>query len=59
MASCCFRVAGWPSAASDSSTAFAQITRDYGRLPKTMARLHFVIFAMLVLVHAPPITQST
>ncbi|MFP3277371.1 MAG: IS5/IS1182 family transposase, partial [Paraburkholderia sp.] len=32
--------------------------RDYERLPETLASLHFVVFAMLTLVHAVPIIQS-
>ncbi len=35
---------------------FRQLTRDYERLPETLAGLHFVVFAMLV--HALPIIQS-
>lgn len=31
---------------------------DYERLPETMAGLHFVVFAMLMLVHAAPIMKS-
>lgn len=33
--------------------------RDYERLPKTSAGLRFVVFAMLMLVHAGPIMQIT
>jgi transposase len=32
--------------------------RDYERLPETLAGLHFVVFAILMLVHAAPIIQS-
>ncbi|KPD14611.1 hypothetical protein ADM96_38525, partial [Burkholderia sp. ST111] len=35
-----------------------QNPRDYERLPETLAGLHFVVFAMLMLVHAAPVLQS-
>jgi hypothetical protein len=35
-----------------------RLARDYERLPETLAGLHFVVFAMLMLVHAVPIIQS-
>ena len=38
---------------------FRRLARDYERLPETLAGLHFVIFAMLMLVHAVPIMQSS
>ncbi|MPV71489.1 IS5 family transposase [Burkholderia sp. BE17] len=37
---------------------FRRLARDYERLPETLAGLHFVVFAMLMLVHAVPILQS-
>lgn len=37
---------------------FRRLARDYERLPETLAGLHFVVFAMLMLVHAAPIIQS-
>lgn len=37
---------------------FRRLVRDYERLPETLAGLHFVVFAMLMLVHAGPIMQS-
>jgi len=37
---------------------FRRLARDYERLPQTLAGLHFVVFAMLMLVHAAPIIQS-
>jgi hypothetical protein len=30
---------------------FRRLARDYERLPETLAGLHFVVFAMLMLVH--------
>ena len=38
---------------------FRRLARDYERLPETLAGLHFVVFAMLMLVHAVPIVQSS
>jgi hypothetical protein len=38
--------------------ALRWMARDYERLPETLAGLHFVVFAMLMLVHAGPIIQS-
>jgi adenylate cyclase len=35
-----------------------RLERDYERLPETLAGLHFVVFAMLMLVRAVPIIQS-
>lgn len=37
---------------------FRRLARDYERLPVTLAGLHFVVFAMLMLAHAVPILQS-
>ncbi|MCX4164903.1 MULTISPECIES: IS5 family transposase [Paraburkholderia] len=37
---------------------FRRLARDCERLPETLAGLHFVVFAMLMLVHAVPIIQS-
>ncbi|WOD16978.1 IS5 family transposase [Paraburkholderia kirstenboschensis] len=37
---------------------FRRLARDYERLPETLAGLHFVVFAMLMLVHAAPSMQS-
>ncbi|WP_232314106.1 IS5 family transposase [Ralstonia sp. A12] len=37
---------------------FRRLARDYERLPETLAGLHFVVFAMLILVHAVPAFQS-
>ncbi|WP_250504231.1 IS5 family transposase [Caballeronia sp. AZ7_KS35] len=38
---------------------FRRLARDYERLPETLAGLHFVVFAMLMLVHAAPIVPSS
>lgn len=38
---------------------FRRLARDYERLPETLASLHFVVFAMLMLVHVAPIIQSS
>ena len=38
---------------------FRRLARDYERLPETLAGLHFVVFAMLMLVHVVPIMQSS
>ncbi len=35
-----------------------RLARDDERLPETLVGLHFVVFAMLMLVHAAPILQS-
>ncbi|WP_459203689.1 IS5 family transposase (plasmid) [Ralstonia pseudosolanacearum] len=37
---------------------FRRLARDYERLPETLAGLHFVVFAMIMLVHAVPIMKS-
>ncbi|WP_313068210.1 transposase [Paraburkholderia sp. LEh10] len=34
---------------------FRRLARDYERLPETLAGLPFVVFAMLMLVHANPV----
>ena len=38
---------------------FRRLARDYERLPETLAGLHFVVFAMLMLVHAIPVLRSS
>jgi transposase len=38
---------------------FRRLTRDYEHLPETLAGLHFLIFAILMLVQATPLMQST
>ncbi|MFP4897211.1 hypothetical protein ACLFKU_42410, partial [Paraburkholderia sp. EG304] len=38
---------------------FRRLARDYERPPETLAGLHFVVFAMLMLVHAVPVLQSS
>jgi transposase len=38
---------------------FRRLARDYERLPETLAGLHFVVFAKLMLVHAVPVLQSS
>ncbi len=38
---------------------FRRLARDYERLPETLAGLHFMVFAMLMLVHAVPVLQSS
>ena len=37
---------------------FRRLARDYERLPETLAGLHFVVFAILMLVKAVPLLQS-
>jgi transposase len=37
---------------------FRRLTRDYERLSETLAGLHFVVFAILMLVKAAPLLQS-
>lgn len=37
---------------------FRRLARDYERLPETLAGLHFVVFAMLMLVSMVPIIKS-
>ena len=43
----------------DNHNRFLRLARDYERLPETLAGLHFVIVAMLMLVHAVPVLQSS
>ncbi len=38
---------------------FRRLARDYERLPETLVGLHFVVFAMLMLVHAVPVVPSS
>lgn len=38
---------------------FRRLARDHERLPETLAGLHFEVFAMLMLVHAVPVLQSS
>jgi transposase len=38
---------------------FRRLARDYERLPETLASLHFVVFAMLMLVHAIRVLRSS
>jgi transposase len=38
---------------------FRRLARDYEQLPEALAGLHFVVFAMLTLVHAVPVLQSS
>ena len=38
---------------------FRRLTRDYERLPETLAGLHFVVFAILMLAHAVPALHSS
>jgi transposase len=38
---------------------FRRLARDYERLPETLAGLHFVVFAMLMLAHAVPTLHSS
>lgn len=37
---------------------FRRLARDYERLPETLAGLHFLVFAVLMLVQAAPLLQS-
>jgi transposase len=37
---------------------FRRLTRDYERLPETLAGLHFIVFAMLMLVHFVTLSNS-
>jgi len=41
-----------------SANRFRRLACDYERLPETLADLHFVVFAMLTLIHATSILQS-
>lgn len=38
---------------------FRRLTRDYERLPETLAGLHFIVFAMPMPVHAVPVLQGS
>jgi len=38
---------------------FRRLVKDYERLPETLAGLHFVVFAILMLVKAAPLLKST
>ncbi|MCP2091864.1 UNVERIFIED_ORG: transposase [Paraburkholderia sediminicola] len=38
---------------------FRRLARDHERLPETLAGLHFVVFAMLMLVHVASTAQSS
>ncbi|WP_240464617.1 transposase, partial [Burkholderia cenocepacia] len=50
---------GWVAERSFGwASQFRRLARDYERLPETLAGLHFVVSAMLVLVQAVPIFQS-
>ena len=42
----------------DWATRFRRLTKDYERLPETLAGLHFVVFAILMLVEAAKLWQS-
>lgn len=37
---------------------FRRLARDCEPLPETLAGLHFVVFTMLMLVHAVPVLKS-
>ncbi|MBR7960050.1 transposase, partial [Burkholderia vietnamiensis] len=37
---------------------FRRLTRDYERLPETLAGLHFIVFAVLMLVHFVDLSKS-
>jgi transposase len=37
---------------------FRRLARDYERLPETLAGLHFLVFAVLMLTQAAPLLQS-
>ncbi|HEY3269219.1 MAG TPA: IS5/IS1182 family transposase, partial [Armatimonadota bacterium] len=37
---------------------FRRLARDYERLPQTVAALHFIAFAGLMLAKAAPLLQS-
>ena len=40
------------------ATRFRRLAKDYERLPETLAGLHFVVFAILMLVKAAKLLQS-
>ena len=41
------------------ASRFRRLARDYERLPETLAALHFVVFAVLMLVKARPLLASS
>lgn len=41
------------------ATRFRRLAKDYERLPETLAGLHFVVFAILMLTKAATLLQST
>jgi transposase len=41
------------------ASRFRRLARDYERLPETIAALHFVVFAILMLVRSAPLLQSS
>ncbi len=41
------------------ASRFRRLARDYERLPETVAGLHFVVFAILMLVKAAPLLNSS
>jgi len=40
------------------ASRFRRLVKDYERLPETLVALHFVVFAILMLVKAPPSLKS-
>jgi transposase len=40
------------------ATRFRRLAKDYERLPETLAGLHFVVFAILMLQQVTPLLQS-
>ena len=40
------------------ASRFRRLVKDYERLPETLAALHFVVFAILMLVKAAPLLKS-
>lgn len=40
------------------ASRFRRLVKDYERLPETLAALHFVVFAILMLVEAAPLLKS-
>ena len=41
------------------ASRFRRLVKDYERLPETLAALHFVVFAILMLVKAAPLLRSS
>jgi transposase len=41
------------------ASRFRRLARDYERLEETLTGLHFVVFAILMLVKAAPLLKST